>query len=204
MTLQRAAFPALVAIVAALAGCGGGDNPLDNPTTVQNPAGSGGRKLSFVYFQECINPILRTPITSSAGTSTCASAGCHSNVSGTGGALRVVPDTIDPVVVTSPAQFDVLRQTDMYKNFYSSQGVTVIGQPASSRLLNKPLVIGVLHGGGLIFDSAQDPLAKRIRYWISRPVPEGDKDEEFSQSAAASMFTQTDPLNPQTRTCNAD
>lgn len=203
MMLQRAAFPALVAIAAALAGCGGGDNPLGNPATVQNPAGSGGRTLSFVYFQECVNPILLTPITSSAGTSTCASAGCHSNVSGTGGALRVVQGASVPVVVAG-ALPEALRETDMYKNFYSSQGVTVIGQPASSRLLNKPLVVGVLHGGGLIFDSDQDLFAKRMRYWISRPVPEGDPREEFSETAAASMFTQTDPANPQTRTCNAD
>jgi hypothetical protein len=203
MTLQRAAFPALVAIAAALAGCGGGDNPLDNPPTVQNPAGSGGRKLSFVYFQECVNPVLLARITSSGGTSTCASAGCHSNVSGTGGALRVVPGASLPVAV-SGVDAAALRETDMYKNFYSSQGVTVIGQPTQSRLLKKPLVQGVLHGGGLIFDSDQDTFVKRMAYWISRPVPEGDPNEEFSESAAASMFTQTDPANPQTRTCNAD
>jgi hypothetical protein len=72
---HRAAL--LFITAAALAGCGGGDSPLGNPPSVQNPAGSGGRKLSFVYFQKCIEPILQTPITSSSGTNTCASAGCH-------------------------------------------------------------------------------------------------------------------------------
>ena len=89
---RRSSDQPLVATLAALAGCGGGDNPLDNPTSVQNPPGTGGRTLSFVYFQKCINPILLTTITSSSGTSSCASAGCHDNVTGTGGALRVVPE----------------------------------------------------------------------------------------------------------------
>ncbi|MFY9513312.1 MAG: hypothetical protein WAQ05_20300, partial [Rubrivivax sp.] len=89
MTMRlRARALLAVATLAALAGCGGGGNPLDNPPSVQNPAGTGGRKLSFVYFQKCINPILLASITSSSGTSTCASAGCHDNVAGTGGALR--------------------------------------------------------------------------------------------------------------------
>lgn len=198
MTRQRAALSALVAITAAFAGCGGGDNPLDNPSTVQNPAGTGGRKLSFVYFQKCIDTILQNPITSSSGTSTCASAGCHDTVSGTGGALRVVPraaqvDLADPLMTPEMA-----RLTDMYKNYYTSQGVTIVGQPAQSRLLNKPLVLGTLHGGGLIFDSDQDTLVKRIRYWIGRPVPDGQ--DEFS-AVADNMFT---PADPQTGTCNAE
>ena len=37
----------------------------------------------------------------------------------------------------------------MYKNFYSAQGAVVLGSPTQSRLLTKPLVQGVLHGGGL-------------------------------------------------------
>jgi hypothetical protein len=94
---------------------------------------------------------------------------------------------------------DVVRLTDMYKNYYTAQGVTIVGQPSQSRLLNKPLVQGVLHGGGLIFDSDQDINAKRIRYWIGRPVPEGQ--DEFSAAAAGGMFT---PADPQTGTCNAD
>ncbi|MFY9511135.1 MAG: hypothetical protein WAQ05_09200, partial [Rubrivivax sp.] len=93
---------------------------------------------------------------------------------------------------------EAVRATDMYKNFYSSQGVSVVGDPSHSRLLNKPLVVGTLHGGGLIFDSAQDEFPKRIRYWIGRPVPESQ--DEFS-ATAASMFT---PADPQTGSCNAE
>jgi len=199
MTRSRALMTvATLATLAALAGCGGGDNPLDNPTSVQNPAGSGGRKLSFVYFQKCINPILLARITSSSGTSTCASAGCHDNVAGTGGALRVVPGATE-VDLSDPALTpDLLRATDMYKNFYTAQGVTAIGAPTQSRLLNKPLVLGTLHGGGLIFDSAQDNFPSRIRYWIARPVPEGQ--DEFS-TVGNNMFT---PPDPQTGTCNAE
>lgn len=195
MTRQRAAITTLVATLAALAGCGGGDNPLDNPTSVQNPAGTSGRKLSFIYFQKCIDPVLQNPITSSSGTSTCASAGCHDTVTGTGGALRVVPKAAQ---VDLALGADAIRLTDMYKNYYSSQGVSIVGQPTQSRLLNKPLVVGTLHGGGLIFDSDQDTLVKRIRYWISRPVPEAQ--DEFS-TVANNMFTPTDP---QTGSCNAE
>jgi hypothetical protein len=78
----------------------------------------------------------------------------------------------------------------MYKNYYSSLGESVVGAPDQSRLLNKPLVRGVLHGGGLVFASPDDPQAQRIRYWISRPMPLGQ--DEFS-TAADSMFAAPGP-----------
>jgi hypothetical protein len=46
-----------VAAAWGLASCGGGGNPLGNPDTIQNPPTQGGQKLSFIYFQKCINPI---------------------------------------------------------------------------------------------------------------------------------------------------
>ncbi len=184
-------------LAALLAGCGGGnDNPLGNPPTVDNPTGSGGRKLSFEYYQRCINPLMLATIVSKGGTSTCASGGCHSDATGTGGALRIRP--LAPVVdMAQPGNTpDVVRTTDMYRNYYSSQGVTLVGDPDHSRLINKPLVIGTLHGGGLIFDSVQDEAIQRLRYWITRTMPEGQ--DEFG-SAAASMFT---PADPATGACN--
>jgi hypothetical protein len=186
------AFVAAIALV-TLSSCGGsGGNPLDNPPDVSNPGTTSGQRLAFAYFQRCINPIYLTNI---AGT-TCAGAGCHDNVQGTGGALRVFPSAA-PIDVTNPANTpDVIRATDMYKNFYSSQGVAVIGQPNDSRLLNKPLVRGTLHGGGVIFLNDQDPNARRIIYWISRPAPAGQ--DEFSP-ATYSMFT---PADPNAGTCN--
>jgi hypothetical protein len=84
----------------------------------------------------------------------------------------------------------------MYKNFYSAQGEVVFGSTTQSRILAKPLLLNVLHGGGLIFASAADPNAKLIAYWISHPVPKGQ--DEFS-SSSYSMFT---PADPATGTCN--
>ncbi len=183
-----------LAPAALLCACGGG--ALDNAPAVSNPAGTGGRRLSFTYFQKCVNPVLQARIASAGGTNSCASSGCHDTVAGTGGALRVVAGA--PAVTDPALSADAVRASDMYKNYYSSQGVTVIGSPSQSRLVNKPLVNGVLHGGGLIFDNGNDPNVKALRYWISRPVPEGQ--DEFS-STAATMFT---PADPATGTCNLE
>jgi hypothetical protein len=187
---------------AALSGCGGGNgNPLGNPPTVQNPPAAGGQKLSFVYFQKCINPIFLAQLQINQGgaisTNTCASSGCHDNTTGTGGALRVVQSAL-AVDLSDPANTaDVVRTSDMYKNFYSSQGSTVIGAPLQSRLFAKPLTLNVLHGGGVVFADQNDANAKLIAYWISRPMPQGQ--DEFS-NAADSMFT---PPDPATGACNS-
>ncbi len=185
--LLPAPLPALLA-AAALAACGGG-SPLDNPPTLANPPGSTGQKLSYAYFERCVNEVLKTPlpvnINGAVSVNTCASAGCHDNTTGTGGALRLLQGAA-PAAPFATA--DEVRATDMYKNYYSSLGESVVGAPDDSRLLNKPLVRGVLHGGGLIFDSVDSAEAKVIRYWISRPMPQGQ--DEFG-SAAAAMFDAT-------------
>lgn len=186
------------AMVLMLAACGGGGSDvLGNPPTVTNSAQSGGQALSFAYFQRCIEPILQAalPIPGGSGTNTCAGGGCHDNSTGTGGALRVFPSaaTLD---VTDPANTAaVIRASDMYKNFYSAQAATLIGSSGQSRLLNKPLLRGVLHGGGLVFASDTDTNAKYIAYWINHPVPTGQ--DEFS-TASYSMFS---PADPNTGTC---
>ncbi|MDO9091751.1 MAG: hypothetical protein Q8R98_27830 [Rubrivivax sp.] len=189
---------AAAAVFALLGGCGGG-SPLDNPQNVANPPGATGQKLSFVYFQRCINPELNRPLPVNIGgvitTNTCAAAGCHDNASGTGGALRLFGTA--PAVDLSLAP-EAVRASDMYKNYYSSLGESVVGSPDQSRMLNKPLVRGVLHGGGLIFENADDPAAKLIRYWINRPMPQGQ--DEFS-TAANTMFT---PADPATGACNSE
>jgi hypothetical protein len=176
-----------------LASCGGsGSNPLGNPPTVSNPGGTGGQKLSFAYFQRCINPIFLTQL----ANNTCAASGCHDNTNGTGGALRVIPGA-QLVDVTNPANTpDVIRASDMYKNFYSAQGQVLLTSPSQSRLLTKPLVQNVLHGGGQIFASTQDPNVRLIEYWITHPAPQGQ--DEFS-TATYSMFT---PADPNAGTCN--
>lgn len=183
-----------------LAGCGGGTNPLGNPSLVDNPGITSGQKLSFAYFQRCINPIflaqLQVSVNGVVSTNTCASAGCHDNTNGTGGAFRVV-GTAQPLDVTNPANTPaVIRASDMFKNFFSAQAETVSGSPAQSRLLNKPLVRGVLHGGGVVFANEQDPNVRLISFWITNPVPQGQ--DEFSASTTG-LFT---PNDPNTGTCN--
>jgi hypothetical protein len=84
----------------------------------------------------------------------------------------------------------------IYKNFYSAQGAVVVGDSRQSRILAKPMLLGVLHGGGLIFDSENDPNAKILKYWITHPAPLGQ--DEFS-TATYTMFT---PADPKTGTCN--
>jgi hypothetical protein len=153
-----------------------------------------------VYFQKCINPIFLAQLQVNQGgvvsTNTCASSGCHDNTTGTGGAFRVV-QSAQAVDLADPANTpDVVRATDIYKNFYSAQGSTVVGAPAQSRLLTKPLTLNVLHGGGVVFLDQSDPNARLIAYWIGRPMPQGQ--DEFG-SAADSMFT---PPDPATGACN--
>jgi hypothetical protein len=194
---------ALIASTAALllASCGGGtSNPFDNPSPIVNGAAPAGQHLSFAYFEKCINPIflaeLQIQLNGITSTNTCAGSGCHANATGTGGAFRVEPGAL-PLDVTNAANTpDVIRASAIYKNFYSAQGEVIVGSLPQSRLLTKPLLLGVLHGGGLIFPSENDPNAKLIRYWISHPAPLGQ--DEFS-TATYSMFT---PADPNTGTCN--
>lgn len=176
-----------------LTACGAsGNNPIGNPPDVNNPGSQGGQKLSFAYFQRCINPIFLTQI----ANNTCAGSGCHDSINGTGGALRIVPNA-QPVDVTNAANTpDVIRAGDMYKNFYSAQGQVLLTSPQQSRLLTKPLVQGVLHGGGQIFADVNDPNVRLIEYWITHPAPQGQ--DEFSP-ATYSMFT---PADPNAGTCN--
>lgn len=190
----------VLSTLSMLTGCGGSSNPIDNPPTISNPVEATGKALSFAYFQRCINPIflaqLQTQTGPGASSNTCAGSGCHASDTGTGGALRLIPgaqalDLSDPANTAA-----AIRASDMYKNFYSAQGAVIIGNTAQSRLLNKPMVRGVLHGGGLIFLSEDDPNAKLIKYWISRPVPVGQ--DEFS-TANYNMFT---PADPKVGTCN--
>ncbi|MBL8330419.1 MAG: hypothetical protein JNJ71_16400 [Rubrivivax sp.] len=200
----RAAWPrlALPLALVTLVACGGGSNPFDNPPAVDNPVIQGGRKLSFAYYQRCVHPVLlmQLPVVQNGVRSlnTCAAAGCHDDVSGTGGALRVRPQAAAVNLADTTLTPEAIRGTEMYRNFYSAQGESIPGQPLSSRLLLKPLLQNMLHGGGLIFENLDDPQLKRIAYWINRPMPAGQ--DEFS-AAAASMFT---PADIHTGVCNAD
>ncbi len=188
--MMKLGFSAVVVAAAMLAACGGG-----NPPDVVNTSGGGGQNLSFVYFQKCVNPVLVKQLALANGTTgSCAASGCHDNVNGTGGAFRMRESAAAVDLATTSS--DQARVSEMYRNFYSAQGSAVIGSPSSSKMLTKPLVQGVLHGGGQIFVNADAPEAKLIAYWIGRPMPQGQ--DEFS-TASASMFT---PSDPATGTCN--
>lgn len=198
LTAVLPAFLPALLLALPLAGCGGG-SLLDNPPRVENTAGTAGQKLSFAYFQRCVNPVLNTPLTvnvnGTVSTNTCAAGGCHDNTTGTGGALRLLAAAPAADLALSPA---TLRGSDMYRNYYSSLGETVVGAAEQSPLLNKPLVRGVLHGGGVIFASPDAAAARTLRYWINRPMPQGQ--DEFS-SAANTLFT---PPDPAIGACNTD
>ena len=193
-------FAALLALGAgALSGCGGGSSALGNPPTVVNSGVTSTQKLSFAYFQRCINPIFLEQIQSVQGGSSinsCAASGCHADATGAGGAFRIVPAATTINLADASNTPASIRLTDMYKNFYSAQGEVVIGTPLQSRLLNKPLLRGILHGGGLIFANDTDPHIVLMTYWINNPVPIGQ--DEFS-TAAYNMFTPADPMQG---TCN--
>ncbi|MFO1227246.1 hypothetical protein [Roseateles sp.] len=177
-----------LALAVVMSACGGGGNPLDNPATIINTSADAGQKLSFAYYQKCVNPILLEllPIAGTAVTNTCAAGGCHDVNTGSGGALRINPRAAEVVIGATPdaESLAALRLTEMYRNFRSAQAQVVFAEPAASRLINKPLVRGVLHGGGRVFLDENDPKARTLIYWMSHPVPQGL--DEFSAPAPAS------------------
>ena len=196
----RLAGAGLVFFAVLVAGCGGAGNPLGNPSTIDNEAVAGGKKLSFIYFQQCVNPIFLAELQINQGgvtsVNSCSASGCHDNTNGTGGAFRVIAQAQPLDLGSLASDPQAARASDIYKNFYSAHGEVVFTAPLDSRLLAKPLLRGVLHGGGLIFESTDDENVKRIEYWITHPMPEGQ--DEFS-GAAAAMFT---PADPATGACN--
>ena len=196
----RLAGTGLVFFAVLVAGCGGAGNPLGNPSTIDNEAVAGGKKLSFIYFQQCVNPIFLAQLQINQGgvtsVNSCSASGCHDNTNGTGGAFRVIAQAQPLDLGSLASDPQAARASDIYKNFYSAHGEVVFTAPLDSRLLAKPLLRGVLHGGGLIFESTDDENVKRIEYWITHPMPEGQ--DEFS-GAAAAMFT---PADPATGACN--
>jgi hypothetical protein len=184
MQYRSLALP--LALSLGLAACGGGDsaNPLSNPATISNPLNTGGQKLSFAYFQYCVAPVLvaNLPALQGLGTNSCASGGCHDTVTGTGGALRLIGSA---TTVSLSGSADAIRASDMYKNFYSSQGAVVVGSPTQSRLVAKPLLL-VQHGGAQVIASISDPNILPLVYWINHPMPE--TQDEFG-SAGNALFT---------------
>jgi hypothetical protein len=196
----------LALLVLGLGGCGGGSDPLGNPPAVANSGVGGGQSLSFAYFQRCVNPILQNPQTidlnGTVTTNTCANAGCHAAATGRGGAFRIEATQVLVDMSSTTAEF---QASDMYKNFLSAQAETIIGNPNQSLLVNKPLLRNVLHGGGLIFSSVEDPNIKKMSYWISNPMPAGVSAFDVNASAALFASTGGTPLETVTNgACNSN
>jgi len=219
MTVRRIRRSALLAfglLVSMLAACGGsGSDPLANPPTVTNTVAGQGQRLSYAYFQYCVNPIFdaKLPIVLSGEgvVNTCSNASCHNNVTGHGGAFRVSPTA---QAVSLAQSTSAIEAADIYKNFLSAQGETIIGAPDQSLILNKPLVRNVLHGGGLVlsglpdqyitsqFIADKDPI-KLLEYWISNPMPAGE--DEFSPAGYTLFTPALDPSNPNNGSkCNSN
>jgi len=98
----------------------------------------------------------------------CSQSGCHyrdkgnPNVGGPGGSLRIFECTGNSC---TPDQ--------LLANHDSAAGMANIANPASSKLLTKPLAQsagGVQHLGGDIFLSTSDPDYVTILSWIQSPV----------------------------------
>jgi hypothetical protein len=70
----------------------------------------------------------------------------------------------------------------MYRNFFSAQGVSVIGNPGASLPAGQAPAANVLHGGGLVL-AADGEAARRLAFWIVRPMPPGQ--DEFSSAGLA-------------------
>lgn len=176
--VARTVWMATLLAAVTLAACGGG-GPLGNPDDVSNPDATEGRHLSFTYFQACVQAVLATPQPGPAGSNTCAAGGCHDSLTGTGGALRLDGTAAVVDLTLPPAQ---IRTSAMYRNFFSAQGVSVMGNPGASLLLAKPRLLNVLHGGGLVL-AADGEAARRLAFWIARPMPPGQ--DEFSSAGLA-------------------
>ena len=150
-----------IALLGTLAACGGSSNPLGNPPVVSNPEQrAGNQHLSFAYFQKCINPIFlaQLQIQGTRDHQHLRRRGLSRHGDGHRRRSSVVTGAAQPVDCRDPANTpDVIRASDIYKNFYSAQGEVIVGNAAQSRLLAKPLLLGVLHGGGLIFAERERP-----------------------------------------------
>jgi len=182
-------------VASMLVACGGdGGNRSTTRRRCRTPSRTSGQKLSFVYFQKCVQPVflkqLQINQNGVISTNTCAAAGCHDNATGTGGAFRLLGNA-QPVDMANPANTpDVIRTTDMYKNFYSVAGRGGVRGAAVEPAADQAADAQCTARGRAHLPERSDPNVMLIRYWISRPMPQGQ--DEFS-SAANSMFTPADP-----------
>ena len=152
------------------------DNPLDNPPTVSNPTAH--RQTSSCpspTSRSCINPIFLAQLPIHSAT---ARLDQHlrrrrvATTTPTAPAARFVScPTRSRSTSPNPANTpDVIRASDMYKNFYSAQGdggdrlADAEPRCSPSRWCN-----GVLHGGGLVFETAQRSRTRKLIAVLDQP-----------------------------------
>jgi predicted CxxxxCH...CXXCH cytochrome family protein len=149
--------PLLTTLLAG--GCG--DTLLPGSPVTPAPVQASGSSLCFPDYQKCVSPIFDATLQGESGVVTCSAAGCHSQATGSGGAFKIYPN----------AQAD---SAEMQSNFFSAQSFADLDDPADSKLLLKPSVMGrsqgVGHAGGNIFPSPSDACYIAIKTWISNRV----------------------------------
>ena len=138
--------------------CGGGSNPLDNPADVAEPART--RRA-----RSCRSPTSRSASTRSSWRScrsTCNGAIVDQHLRRRRAATTTptAPAALcaswqrrRPIDLTDPANTPDVdpRQRHVQELLLGAGLEVVIGSPTQSRLLAKPMLLNVLHGGGLVF-----------------------------------------------------
>ena len=126
--------------------------------------GATGGTLCFDYYQRCVDPVFNAVLVNEGNVFTCAASGCHQNPGSAGGAFKIFPGQVPLASIADPAQ---VHQAPIYANFLSAKGAAYLGAPRESFLIRKPLVEGVLHGGGRVFANDMAPGARQFLYWIT-------------------------------------
>ncbi len=190
-----------IALLGTLAACGGSSNPLGNPPVVSNPQSTqGNQHLSFAYFQKCINPIFLAQLPDPGNVDhqhlrrrwLSRHSDRHRRRFSFGAGARRRSTSRDPA--NTP---DVIRATDIYKNFYSAQGDGRRRQHHAEPARRQAAACSASSTAAARSSRDEnDPNIKLIKYWITHPAPLGQ--DEFS-TATYTMFT---PADPKTGTCN--
>lgn len=145
----------LAAIVGLAAGC-------EQVTVEQSQAT--GQTLCRLDYETCVDPIFHSVISGRTGPVTCSASGCHDNVSGSGGGLKLVPNPGTPA--------------DLQANFLRARTFGNLNAPDQSKLLLEPLTgqsaISGTHTGGDIFPGTNDACYRVVRDWIALAVDSED------------------------------
>lgn len=136
-----------------LTGCDSVENPTETNTEFQ----------SLSYDDFVANEVYAVfDKTKGDDGATCADAGCHHAITGTGGSFRIWPGITDP------------DSLEMRQNYLSAAAFIRLDLPEGSPLLLEPLAgsfpsVGE-HAGGVQFEDTADADYLTIYLWASNPV----------------------------------